>query len=151
VLRALGHLQERGPRATAGRGAAEARRTLEDVARDNAVDGCVRETFGALLGSVQAARARDARLRAFFAGIVEDELAHAALAWDLHRHLVRRLSTAARARVLAAQTRALAELGDGEESPSSLVLRAGALTAAERRALAATFVAGLPFEAPAAP
>jgi hypothetical protein len=150
VLRALGHRAERGgvsghaPRLRGGQ------RTLEDVARDNAVDGCVRETFGALLGTVQAARASDARMRAFFEGIVEDELAHAALAWDLHRHLLLRLSREARARVHAAQARALAELGEGDESSAELRARAGALSAAERRALAASFVAGLPFEAPVA-
>ncbi len=122
-------------------------RTLEAVARSNAIDGCVRETFGALLGSVQAARAGDPSLRAFFAAIEVDEHAHAVLAWDVHRALSARLGPAARARIAVAQRAALEELLRFDtEVPKALQARAGAPTTHERRALAAAFARTLPFE-----
>jgi hypothetical protein len=56
---------------------------LEEVAIDNAVEGCVRETYGALVAAHQAEEARDPGVRRLMAGIATDEAAHAALAWRI--------------------------------------------------------------------
>ena len=82
-------------------------RSLEAVARENAVEGCVHETFGALLLHWQAAHARDASVRRTFARIAADETRHAALAWAVARWAEGRLDAAGRARVAAARARAL--------------------------------------------
>jgi hypothetical protein len=86
------------------------RRSLEAVALDNAVEGCVRETFGALLASAQAIAARDPVVRAAMGRISRDETRHAALSWQVHGFLMRRLPPAARQRVLQAQREAARQL-----------------------------------------
>ncbi|MFO0552451.1 MAG: ferritin-like domain-containing protein [Polyangiaceae bacterium] len=58
-------------------------RPLVDVALDNATEGCVRETFGAVVATVQARRARDPQVRRVLAGIARDEARHAALSWAI--------------------------------------------------------------------
>ena len=55
------------------------RRPVE-IARENAEEGCVRETFGALLAAHQAAYACDPEVREVMTRIAGDELRHAALA-----------------------------------------------------------------------
>ncbi len=80
------------------------------VALHNAVEGCVRESFGALLGAHQARTCDDLELRELFATIAADELRHGQLAWDLHAWLVTQLDDAAREQVEAVQRLALAEL-----------------------------------------
>jgi hypothetical protein len=85
-------------------------RTLEVIARENAVEGCVRETYGALLGGYQAEHAHNAMLRAALAEIAEDELRHAAFAHRVQRWIMSRLDQGARQRVRHAQQRAVFEL-----------------------------------------
>lgn len=58
-------------------------RSLRDVAIENAAEGCVRETWGALVACWQAERATDARVRAAMRGIAQDELRHATLSWQI--------------------------------------------------------------------
>ena len=52
-------------------------RELEAIAIENAVEGCVRESFGALLATWQAKTAGDARVRAAMKRIARDETRHA--------------------------------------------------------------------------
>jgi hypothetical protein len=85
-------------------------RDLEAIAIENAAEGCVRETYGALVGLWQARFARDARVRAAYAKIAEDEQRHATLAWRVAAWSERRLSAAARVRVRAARAAAVDEL-----------------------------------------
>jgi hypothetical protein len=59
-------------------------RTLFELAVENAREGCVAETFAALVAHVQAARCSSPRAGRQFAQIAEDETRHAELAWDLH-------------------------------------------------------------------
>jgi hypothetical protein len=80
------------------------------VALHNAVEGCVREAFGALLGAYQAHSCDEPELRELFATIADDELRHGQLAWDLHAWLLAQLDDDAREQVGATQRRALAEL-----------------------------------------
>jgi len=58
-------------------------RSLLDVARENAVEGCVRETFGALVAIYQAERSSDPEIRSALVDIARDESRHAELAWDV--------------------------------------------------------------------
>ncbi len=93
-------------------------RSLEAIARENAVEGCVHETFGALILHWQAAHARDASMRRTFARLAADETRHAALSWAVARWAGGRLDAAARARVAAARARAVHGLSRGtHEAP----------------------------------
>jgi hypothetical protein len=81
-------------------------RSLEAIARENAVEGCVHETFGAAVATAQSMTASDACVRAAMRSIVQDELRHADLAWAVAQWLHSRLEPAARARVARARCRA---------------------------------------------
>jgi hypothetical protein len=86
-------------------------RPLADVARENAVEGCVRETAGAALAARQAALLGDTALGRALAAIAVDERRHADLAWAVDAWIAPRLSPAERAAVeneRAAAVRALA-------------------------------------------
>lgn len=93
-------------------------RPLLAIALENAVEGCVRETFAALVAEVQASRATDADLRTAFARIARDETRHAALAHAVRRFLDAKLEPAQRAEVDAAFHVALTRLE--EEAPTFL-------------------------------
>jgi hypothetical protein len=99
-----------GGRAPRVRVRAKARATKLDVALENATEGCVRETFGALVANVQARRAHAPDLRREMARIAADETEHAALSWAIAAWVEPRLSAAARRRVARARRRAVAEL-----------------------------------------
>jgi hypothetical protein len=71
-------------------------RSLAAMARENLWEGCVTETWGALVGRHQAGSARLPAVRRVFAGIARDELRHAALSWDLQSWFDARLSRAER-------------------------------------------------------
>jgi rubrerythrin len=83
------------------------RASLLGLAIENAVEGCVRETFGALIAVHQAARATDRSLAVAMARIARDETRHAALAWSLAQWVEQRLDTRERAQVTAARRAAL--------------------------------------------
>lgn len=85
-------------------------RNLEALALENAVEGCVRETFGALVASWQARNAQDAELRHEMTRIAFDETRHAALAWAIARAIETRLDDRAKRRVARARGRAVATL-----------------------------------------
>jgi hypothetical protein len=100
--------------------------SLEALARANAVEGCVRETFGALVGLWQATAAEDPAIRATMARICADEARHATLSWAIAAWAEARLTPDARARVEAARAEALAELQAGvQEVPEPLLRLAG--------------------------
>jgi hypothetical protein len=85
-------------------------RALVDVAMDNAAEGCIRETYGALVAHVQATEARTPALRRAMRAIARDETRHAALSWELSRWAEARMSARDRARVRAATRDALDRL-----------------------------------------
>jgi hypothetical protein len=74
-------------------------RPLEAVAIENAVEGCVRESFGALVAAEQARKVRDPVLSRILSGIAVDETRHGELAWAVDRWASRSLSGPARRRV----------------------------------------------------
>lgn len=102
------------------RGAAP--RSVEQIALENAREGCVRETFAALLAHRQATCAADPRVRDVMRVIAEDETRHATLSWRIAEVLDARLSPAARARVAEARREAIealrGECAAGAEDPA---------------------------------
>lgn len=87
------------------------RRARFEFALDNAVEGCVRETFGALLAHHQAALASDPAVAATMARIAEDETRHAELSWDIAGWLEPQLSAAERAQLHGASVVEREQLG----------------------------------------
>lgn|GEM_PF-772602 len=98
--------------------------SVEQLALENAQEGCVREAFGALVGAWQALHATDPRVRAAYAVIAKEEARHAALSFRVARWADTQLSAAQRRRVARAQRAAIAQLYRMiEASPSSAVQR----------------------------
>ena len=120
--------------------APRARRSLEAIAIENATEGCVRETFGALEATWQAATARDPEVRAAMKRIAVDETRHAALAWAVDAWALERLDGAARRRVANARSAAVTKLARDVASPkpARLVRDAGVLDAARASSLVDT-------------
>ena len=87
-----------------------ARRSLEAIAIENVVEGCVRETYGALVATWQAIHAADREVATLMKRIAGEESQHAALAWRVHRWIEPRLDRAARTRVAEARAAALIAL-----------------------------------------
>lgn len=58
-------------------------RDLATIALENAVEGCVRETFGALVATYQGRTARDREIAKVMRGIARDETRHAQLSWEI--------------------------------------------------------------------
>lgn len=85
-------------------------RALVDIAIENAVEGCVRELFGAAQARVRASCARDAEIRAVMARIADDEARHADLSAAIGTYLDARLTEAERTRVRRAMADARREL-----------------------------------------
>lgn len=118
-------------------------RARRAFAIENAVEGCVRETFGAALAAWQAARATDPAVRDAMRGIARDEARHADLGWRIDAWLEdiapadeRRAMRAARIASLRALERSLATYGDGDPT-------LGLPNRAEARALFGALEAGL--------
>jgi hypothetical protein len=110
-------------------------RSLEDVAVENAVEGCVRETFAALVACWQAAHARDPEVARLMRGVARDETRHAALAWAVTSWAWPRLDRGARARLLTACRRAARSLRHEAGAEAELVALAGLPSAAQHGAL----------------
>lgn len=112
-------------------------RSLFDIAIENAAEGCVRETYGALSAHWQAANAGDAEVRELWRAIAREETQHAELSQAIDEWILQRLTSAERARVEIARQRAIADLKrelENEPDPS-LVDVAGLPTAARAQAL----------------
>jgi hypothetical protein len=117
-----------------------AARSLERIAVENVVEGCVRETAGALIATWQASKASDPEVRRCMKSIAADETRHAALAWAVAGWLETRLSSRAIERVARARRAAVARL-ESElplALPVDLVVVAGLPSARDARALLAT-------------
>ena len=112
-------------------------RALADVAADNAAEGCIRETYGALVATVQARRAADPVVRSALATIARDETRHAALSWDLHEWAHARMKPAERRRLRRSQHEALDRLEQEltPPEPESVQTLAGMPSPAQARHL----------------
>jgi hypothetical protein len=102
-------------------------------------EGCVRETYGALVIAHQAAHAQCPRVRAAFTRIRDEELEHAELSWDIASWLDERLTPEERAEVERARHEEIAVLlSAADVEPCAEVVRvAGMPTAATHRSLVA--------------
>jgi len=98
-------------------------RGIEDVAIDNAVEGCIRETFLALISTRQAETAKDDTIRAAMKTVARDESEHAALAWTLASWLEPRVLGDARARYAKAARAAIQDLRTEAYAPYPEPLR----------------------------
>jgi hypothetical protein len=110
---------------------------LEVVVEDNVIEGCVRETFGALVATWQARHAARRDVRETMRAVAADETEHAALAWDIHAWGSTQLMDAAMARVRAAAERAVRELRRelDVEVPLDVLGQAGLPSRAEAKTL----------------
>jgi hypothetical protein len=113
-------------------------RTLEQLAIENAIEGCVRETWGAVIALWQAHRAADPELRSIYRVIANDEARHAALGWAIDTWVRTRLPADAHARIDAARERAVRELFEGE-APEALAMLGLPIGADARGLLARTY------------
>ena len=74
-------------------------RDMVSMVADNAAEGCVRETFGALVAHVQSRRAQDPAVRGAMRSIARDETRHARLSWDVARWARPHMTLSERAQV----------------------------------------------------
>jgi hypothetical protein len=84
-------------------------RSIVDIAIENATEGTIKETFGALVAAFQAERAAP-ELRPTLARIAHDEMKHAQLSYDIGLWLDKKLTDEERSEVSAAKRAALHEL-----------------------------------------
>jgi hypothetical protein len=114
-------------------------RSVEAIAIDNAVEGCVRETFGAMMATWQATTAADPAIRKVMHRVALDETRHAALALRVAAWAERRLDEAARGRVRAARREAVAAVLSelDYEVPEELASIAGVPSGPQARLMAA--------------
>ncbi len=84
--------------------------TIFELLEDGVVEGCVGETFGALLLTWQAEHAADPRVRRTMRAITLDETRHAALAWEVWAWGAELLGPGERAALRRTLDRALAAL-----------------------------------------
>jgi rubrerythrin len=89
---------------------AHAPRSLESIALENAAEGCVRETLGAVVMAWQAEHAADPALRAALSRVAEEESRHAAWSWELDAWARSALPPSAARRMDEARAAAIAEL-----------------------------------------
>jgi hypothetical protein len=112
-------------------------RPLEALAEENAVQGCVGETWSAVLATWQSQHVADARLRGALDRIAADETNHAELGWAVARWSERRLAAPVRRQIDEAR-RAAVDVLEREASAEiapALVSEAGWPTAPQARAL----------------
>lgn len=112
-------------------------RSLEAIATENAMEGCVRETFGALVAMWQAEHANDAHVADAMKTIAIDETSHAQLAWNVAAWAENRLDAKARKRVNAAKNKAIRDLEMEivSDAHPDLIARAGLPSAEQQRRL----------------
>lgn len=100
-------------------------RSLEAIALENAVEGCVNEAYAALLATWQGEHARDPSVRAAMSKIAEDERRHAELAYSVAEWVDTKLDEDTRRRVDDAIDRAACALVHGIRPLSPELVEAG--------------------------
>jgi hypothetical protein len=97
-------------------------RSLDAIAVENAVEGCVRETYGALVATRDAEAHPDPAVRAAMRRIARDETRHAALAWQVAAWVEPRLGRDARRRVREARDQHARALVAASGDPAAAAL-----------------------------
>lgn len=103
-------------------------RSLEAMALENAEEGCIRESLGALMAGWQARSAGDDEIRRIMAPIAEEELRHAELSWEIDAWASSQLGADARKRIHEARVEAMRTLRrdmDANHPSEELMVRAG--------------------------
>ena len=111
-------------------------RTLAAIAEENAVEGCARETFGALLATHQAEHATDPGIARVMRSVAADETRHAALSWAIARWSLARLDAPARAAIGAAWQAAMDDVAAAAGTTDAMARAASMPSRVERLALA---------------
>lgn len=96
-------------------------RSLYAMALENAVEGCVRETYGAVQGLVESESSPDAEVRRAMKSIADDECRHAELAWSVHAWAKARLSRAEIRRIEIAMKKAVEEIAGADPMAARLL------------------------------
>ena len=97
-------------------------RSIEFVAHENAIEGCVSETFGALFAAWSMTHTTNADIADAMRQIAPDELRHAALGWAVAAWANTRLSSTAQRRVREARHTAARNLADRVTSGHAALL-----------------------------
>ncbi|MBK7826517.1 hypothetical protein [Nannocystis sp.] len=121
-------------------------RGLRALAIENAVEGCVRETWAALSAAHQAAHARNPAIRTAMLTIAADERRHAELAWAIDAWVLARLGAADRRAVEFARSAAACSLRRGlaaRRLPPAVFIDAGVPHGASALRLVAGLAAAL--------
>ena len=95
-------------------------RSLFEIALENAIEGCVNETFAAACGLWQEQQAESEVFRQVIGHIAEEEVGHAALSWSIHEWAMPQLTLAQQTHIRQAQAQAVATLAQKflrEETP----------------------------------
>lgn len=85
-------------------------RSLFEVALENAVEGCVNETFAAACGIWQHQHAELDAFKAVMGRVAEEESGHAELSWGIHQWIMPQLTEAQQQHIRAAQAEAIESL-----------------------------------------
>jgi len=120
-------------------------RSLEAMCTENALEGCVRETFGALVTGWQARTAGDAEVRRALEPISRDELRHAELAWAVDAWASELLTAPERERIrqLRRQELRVLEQEVGSQSPPEHFVREAGVPSREQALSLLQGMAGL--------
>lgn len=116
-------------------------RSLLEMAVENRREGCVRETFGALVAHYQAEASTERQVRDTMKAIAADETEHAALSWDLDAWFATKLDESERAMVEAAGRAAALALA--EECDRSLDDEAHTVVGLPSRSVGLQLFAGM--------
>jgi len=121
------------------------RRPLSAMLRENAVEGCVRETYGALVATFQATNATCPKTRAAMKKIARDETRHAVLAWKIDAWANENATAKERDDISRARKQAVRKLAKELAAPlhSSLTSEAGMPTPAQAHSLLTQLVIAL--------
>jgi len=107
----MAHFAHRlGAQVPSAHAAPSSERSLLAAALENAVEGCVREAWGALSAHYQSATTQDPEAQRMWCEIAIDESEHAELSFALHEWYLQQLTSAERTQVAAALERARLEL-----------------------------------------
>ena len=87
-------------------------RSCFSLALENAIEGCIHESYAALQALHQSQHAKTSEWRELFGTIAVDEIKHAQLSLQIHQWLMKKLTAEERQRILAAQQRAVQQLID---------------------------------------
>lgn len=98
-------------------------RSLFEIALENAVEGCVNETFAAACGIWQHEHAEHEAFRAVMGRVAEEESGHAELSWGIHSWIMQQLTEAQQQHIRQAQRETVAALESSFKVENDVVLR----------------------------